>query len=624
VYESLVSYNGSDPFHVTPWLASSYTISSDGKTANFTLRPNIKFADGEPLNSTSVYFSFNRLLILDGSWSSNHGTQASWILQQLENKSLSTYFGGTQPYTTTWVQEVLNQNFVQITGPLTFTLHIQNPNAALVFLLANNAWPTIIAPNYTMTQDLALWKSNGYTLPNPTLTGNLTNQITQYFDDEVSTCNTGATPHGCAVTYLDNSVSGSMAGTGPYTIASVNPQTNEIKLSANSNYWGGGYSTAIHPQIPNIDIQYVPDPTTRELALQNAAKSGQAMAIDVVQDHLYDVANRNAWLQNNTLVSTIPGVSLYGPVSGLDVFFDPFDTNVTNAQTGTYQTFQPFADLRIREAFADAVNITDVNTHINNKLGTVATNVVAPGLNPLGVYNSSIQPAYSFNPDAAARLLIQAMQNPITSFTFENGSVATGVFDNSFGCTTFNSGGTCTSPIATPTIGLYYGAADTVDGQQLTQIASVINNISTTYNMGLTVAPIPVPTGVLLSNAFSHTNPYYMYNLGWFADYNWVVDFTFAMYAPTGTYGGPDGWNISALGNLNAQAFAATSSDNISGVIQITQLENEIANKMIMYLWTWYGLNFLVMTSNVQGFSYNPALSTNAGGDALQTFSTLY
>jgi ABC-type transport system substrate-binding protein len=77
IYEPLLWFNGTNGQQVIPWLAQSYTISSDGKTLTATLRSGISFADGEPLNSTAVYFSYNRLLIMDGSAPVGHGTQAS-------------------------------------------------------------------------------------------------------------------------------------------------------------------------------------------------------------------------------------------------------------------------------------------------------------------------------------------------------------------------------------------------------------------------------------------------------------------------------------------------------------------------------------------------------------------
>jgi len=402
-----------------------------------------------------------------------------------------------------------------------------------------------------------------------------------------------------------------------------------VFLQANPNYWGGPYQYSngakIIPKIPSIEFKYVPDQATRELDLMGAASSGQAMAIDVTSTNLYDVASRSTWLNNNSLVSSISGVSLYGPYTFYGTLFDPFATNVSNSQTGNYYPFQPFADVRMREAFADSVNMTDISINVNNKLGPIAQNVVPPGIPPTGSSNSSIGPVYSYNPDQAAQLLLQAMQNPITKFTFTNGTAApSGFFNNTFGCAIVGSNNMCASHVAQSML-LYYQTGDTVDGNILTQIATTINNISSTYNMGLTVSVVPLPLGQLTTEAFSSPTRFYMYALGYEQDYPWVLDFLGPMYAPGQSYTGPDGWNISALAQLFLQAQHENSIGNISGLIKISNEMNRLANQMVMYLWTFNTINFITMTSNVQGFYYNPSLNpAGPGGVGPEYFATLY
>jgi peptide/nickel transport system substrate-binding protein len=45
---------------LTPWLAKGHTVSSDGKTWTFTLRPGVKFSDGKPVTPADVVFSIHR------------------------------------------------------------------------------------------------------------------------------------------------------------------------------------------------------------------------------------------------------------------------------------------------------------------------------------------------------------------------------------------------------------------------------------------------------------------------------------------------------------------------------------------------------------------------------------
>jgi ABC-type transport system substrate-binding protein len=634
VYEPILWYNQANATDVIPWLAQNYTGNSAGTQYQFTLRSGINFADGEQLNSSAVWFSINRALINDGSSPVGHGTQSGWLIQQLSNQSLSSFFSGAQTYGNSYVQDWLNANFIQVTGPLTFNVNVMNPNVAFPYLFAN---PIVdpVAPGYVMQHDLALWTASGagYNLPYTTLSGNFTTKATEYFDDLSATCNSGSTPAGCGTTYLDASTQGSLAGTGPYTITSDDTATNTITLQASPNYWGGPYQyltpggsiSKIVPQIKTVIFKFVADQTTREIDIQNAAKSpNQAMAIDVESTNLYDVAQKSTWLSNGTLSSTIPGVSLYGPYPFLGVTFDPFSTNVTSPLTGAYYSFQPFADLRMRMAFADAVNMTSEWISNSDKLGQVAPNVVPPGLPPAGVYNSSIAPTYSYNPDQSANLLLLAMQNPVRVFHFTNGTLAPpGLFNNTFGCTTLTNG-VCKNPVP-QTIQLTYATGDTSDEAILNDIAGAINNVSTTYNMGLTVSVQPLPAGQELTEAFSEPNHLYMYAFGWIDDYPWVLDFTGNMLAYPGTYPGPDGMNYPAITNLYHESLNASSSGNLQALISDSNQMNVLSNQEVMYLWTFDNVNFVTMTSNVHGLYWNSNLgSAAANGVGPEYFATLY
>lgn len=623
VYEPLFSYNGTNGVNVVPWLVQNYSLSADGRTLMITLRSGIKFADGEPLNSSAVYFTYNRILMMDGSAPIGHGTQASWIFQQLLNTSLSTTLCVcNQVYGTQYAKAVLAENFVQITGPLTLELHIMNPDAALLYFLTHEVGG-IVAPNFVMQHDVALWNqsSNGYQLPYSTLSGSLMQRMNEYYYDYQATCNSGVTPKGCGATYLDSSVGGSMAGTGPYTVESVNTASNTITLKANPNYWGGP-SGDIHAQIPTIIYKYVPDQTTREIDLKNAAASGQAMVVDVGSTNIYDVASRTAWLNQNQLQSTIPGVTIYGPYTQYATWFIPLDTNVTNPFTGTFYSFQPFADYRLRLAFADSVNLTSINVNVANKLGTVANSILPPGIPPSGTNVSSTGVPWAYNPDTVQTLLLDAMEHPITQFNLVNGTKApAGMFSNVFGCSALNSGGTCTHPVP-QTIPLVYATGDTLDESIFNQIAGTINNISATYNMGLTVNVTPVPCGQMTSEAFSgQVYAWAESCFGWYDDYPWALDFLGPIVSPGGIYAAPEGWNTAEMAQYWNAAQQANSQGNLPELVAAINSMNALTNRQVSNIYTFYPDIYMVMTSNIKGFYFNPAYYTT--GEP-QLMATLY
>ena len=57
ILDSLVTETNSGS--IEPWLATSWTVSKDGLTYTFTLKPGVKFTDGTPLNAQAVVDNFN-------------------------------------------------------------------------------------------------------------------------------------------------------------------------------------------------------------------------------------------------------------------------------------------------------------------------------------------------------------------------------------------------------------------------------------------------------------------------------------------------------------------------------------------------------------------------------------
>jgi nickel transport system substrate-binding protein len=60
VYEPLIKYQADGT--VAPWLAESWTVSSDGLTFTFKLRPGVTFSNGETFNAAAVKKNFDTVL----------------------------------------------------------------------------------------------------------------------------------------------------------------------------------------------------------------------------------------------------------------------------------------------------------------------------------------------------------------------------------------------------------------------------------------------------------------------------------------------------------------------------------------------------------------------------------
>ena len=91
-------------------------------------------------------------------------------------------------------------------------------------------------------------------------------------------------------------------------------------------------------------------------------------------------------------------------------------------------------------------------------------------------------------------------------------------------------------------------------------------------------------------------------------DYPWTLDFLGSLYAPGQAFPSPDGWNLTQMSTYYQDALKASSSNNVSALIHYSDEMNILANREVMYLWTLYPANFVVITSNIQGYYYNPGL----------------
>lgn len=61
MYDQLVTYKGNTT-QIQPMLATSYTVSPDGKTYTFTLRQGVKFWNGDPMTAQSFIDEFQRVM----------------------------------------------------------------------------------------------------------------------------------------------------------------------------------------------------------------------------------------------------------------------------------------------------------------------------------------------------------------------------------------------------------------------------------------------------------------------------------------------------------------------------------------------------------------------------------
>ncbi|HKF70167.1 MAG TPA: ABC transporter substrate-binding protein [Stellaceae bacterium] len=65
IYDRLVRYEAEDLDKLVGGVAESWSIASDNKTYTFKLRPNLKFANGDPVTADDLAWSMQRVVLLD-------------------------------------------------------------------------------------------------------------------------------------------------------------------------------------------------------------------------------------------------------------------------------------------------------------------------------------------------------------------------------------------------------------------------------------------------------------------------------------------------------------------------------------------------------------------------------
>src|SRR5450759_1921164 len=135
IYETLLRNNPQTGVP-QPWLASNYTVSSDGKTYTFDLRHGISFTDGTPFNAQAVKFS---------------------LLRSFQDPNTISYYLANTLQAVTYKSNHLAGNASaanQVIDNYTIAFHLASPNSAepYIFAMANTGISSSAHYNRTLDQ----------------------------------------------------------------------------------------------------------------------------------------------------------------------------------------------------------------------------------------------------------------------------------------------------------------------------------------------------------------------------------------------------------------------------------------------------------------------------------------
>lgn len=410
INEGLYEYKDNSATTYKPVLATGYTKSADGLNYTFSIRPNVTFTDGSPLNAYVFQYSIQRAIIM------NDPSSGIWILDQsIRNAS--------------WIQKMSNENLTQAYAFLeNLSVHANSEYSLSIFLsrptsafIPEMIFPAAyaVSPSWIITHEPKSYNTNQsdanifgmvslYKMF-PTLTGV---QIRQYLGLNKTAfpdlTNSGIVPQSAhddpqvGYTYFTDHA----MGTGPYELYSETPGVS-IVLKRNNNWWN---AANFHRDTKgNIDAptkviyKVVSETETRVLDIKN----NEAHQAYIPLANLGEIMNATTHVPyiNNINIYTYPSLS-----TGL-LGFNENDTISTPGQISTNSASKydaayiksnnivkytwndskgniqyaspnnPFSALAFREAFAYAWDYNSyMNTVLNNQYNRLS------GVIPAGIF----------------------------------------------------------------------------------------------------------------------------------------------------------------------------------------------------------------------------------------------
>lgn len=353
VYQGLLAPDGTSYTTYIGVLAENWTVSSDGMTYTFSLRPGVTFSNGDPFNAYVMWFSMYRTLVMNQA--------PAWILGQ--NLAATNGAG------------------FNITDSILNSINYTNPTPKdLYYMTYPNQSVQAPSPNQLILQLGYGYNGNA---PYSAFVATLITPMAMAVDPNIVKANGGV-----VADEPNNYMETHALGTSFYKLQSW-VQGQSITLIKNQNYWGTDLPTsesnyAIQPAILNTISFYY----KASSAMIADLESNTAQMIDASSTQ-YSVLKQATGITTNILPTAFGSSQ-----SIIFIYMDPY-------------AFPPFQDRRVREAISYAIDYKSILHSVYNDLATQWIGPVPPGFPYYNESTTGLQP-YQFDPTEAASLLAQA------------------------------------------------------------------------------------------------------------------------------------------------------------------------------------------------------------------------
>ncbi|MCC6191656.1 MAG: hypothetical protein IT318_21725 [Anaerolineales bacterium] len=399
IYETLITYARHDAQSQVPLLASGWSVSPDGRTYTFTLRPGIRFHNGAALTAEDVAFSFWRGMATGGP------STPQWLIADpLINYQDVTFL--VDPTGSLWGDRAALQAqppavLLAACNTLKNTVTYDNATGTVVFHLAK-AWGPFLD---TIAQPWGSILERDWLAANGGWDGDCATWQNFYDTPAVSS----------TIASLTN-------GTGPYRLTSWTPGA-QLVLQRHDGYWR---HVELWPGAPtgpaalmNVSVQVIPSYTVRfDMLVNGQADMGYFFGLEgPLADHVlfrYQGApGLESELENVT--GTLRAYQGLLGGSAEDAFFvytivtgGPRNYVGSGALDGNGIPPDFFSDQHVREAFNYAF---DWDAYLASAYATIpgrgAVRRTGPIIQGIMGYTAT-QPMYVYSPTLALQAFMQA------------------------------------------------------------------------------------------------------------------------------------------------------------------------------------------------------------------------
>ncbi|KUO90642.1 MAG: hypothetical protein AT713_00100 [Caldivirga sp. JCHS_4] len=389
VYQGLIMFNYTSINSFVPIIASSWQVAPNYTVYVFNIRHGVYFANGDPVNATTFWFSIYRVILMnqvDASFFTNilyNGTEATvtgYAIPWGACHALA-YATGNSAYTSNYtlcayaLANVLSNFNVH---NITIQKLMSYPNQAIVVLDPYTLEFKLLNPYMFFLQILAEYPASA---------------VDPVFVDQ----------HGGVVPNQQNTYMNTHTmGTGPYQVVQWVPG-QMVVLQANPNYW----AAKLPPSESNIMLT---PPKIKTVILEYTSSANQIINM---------LESGKAQLMGPLAIPALPPLYLPSLEQNpcLRVVIEPPSAPTWLFLMITLDTQKyPLNITAVRVALVHAINYTEILDTVAMGAGELYVGPISPGM---PFYNPGNLPPYNYDPNLA----IQILKSLGFKLTLPNGTV---------------------------------------------------------------------------------------------------------------------------------------------------------------------------------------------------------